>query len=356
MGYLLKQLSAKPGLYFNIAVLALGLIGTPFVVSAEWYHTSSGAFTQFLFLLGGIVLFYVFSRVHYEKWVRMDVFLYFFSLGLLALPIFWGHKRWIYLGPLSFQPYEFAKIGIVIFLASILTKARKEKTFWKTTLLPFLFLVPPVLILIRQPHFGACVVLLLTAGSMFWLSGIRLTHLLGAFFLSLLILALLLPLEEYRLRRLTSAYENDPLAGGYQKRQALIAIGSGGPFGKGFGNSVMKLGFLPEAHSDFLFAVVAEELGFALTLILFFLPFLLLLLSGFSICLSAPSPRASLIAGGLTCLLFIQSMINLSMVCLKFIPVTGIPLPFFTHGGSSLLSSFLTAGIISNIARTKGAQ
>jgi cell division protein FtsW len=340
-------------LYLEIGVLTLAVIGTMFVISAEWYYVNIQSFNQLLYLFLGVVLFYAVSLIPYEFWARLSFPLYLFSLFFLFLPIYLGSGRWIRIGSLSIQPYEFAKIAIVLFLASLLTRTRNSKGIWHTTLLPFIYTLFPVLILVRQPHFGACVILICTAFVMLYLAGIKFKHLFITFLLAFLLLALLFPLEGYRIKRLASAYGNDHLGTGYQKRQALIAIGSGGIFGKGLGKSTMKLGYLPEANSDFLFAVAAEEAGLIFTLLLFFLPLSLLLFSGFSISLSATNPLASLIAGGLTSLIAIQTLINLSMVSIKFVPVIGIPLPFFAHGGSSLISSFLSTGIIRSIAIQK---
>jgi cell division protein FtsW len=353
MGYLLRNIENKARLILDICVLTLSIVGTMFVISAEWYYVNLQSFNQLLFLFLGIALFYAVSLIPYNFWVRLSLPLYFFALVFLFLPIYLGGGRWIRIGSFSIQPYEFAKIAIVLFLASLLTRTRNSKSFWHTTCLPFICLFFPIVILIKQPHFGACVILICTAGAMLFLAGVKIRHLLATALISLLAIAILLPLQGYRIKRLASTYGGNELAEGYQKRQALIAIGSGGPFGKGFLRSAMKFGYLPEANSDFLFAVAAEETGLIFTLLLFFLPLCLLLLSGFSISLSATNSLASLIAGGLTSIIAIQTLLNLSMVSIKFVPVTGIPLPFFAHGGSSLISSFIATGIIRNIALQK---
>ena len=356
MGYILRNIGQKARLILDISVITLSFMGTIFVISAEWYYVNLQSFNQLLFLFLGLILFYAFSLIPYNFWARLSLALYFLSLPFLLLPIYFGGGRWIRLGHLSIQPYEFTKIAIVLFLAFLLTLTRNSKSSWRKTLLPFLFLIPPTLILVRQPHFGACFILISTAVVMLYLAGIKFKHLFITFLIAFLLLALLLPLEGYRIKRLASSYGNDHLGTGYQKRQALIAIGSGGPFGKGLGRGTMKLGYLPEASSDFLFAVEAEEMGLIFTLLLFFLPLCLFLLSGFSVSFSATNPLASLIAGGLTSLIAIQTLTNLSMVSIKFVPVIGIPLPFFAHGGSSLISSFIAAGIIRNIARQKEVE
>ncbi|MBC7329376.1 FtsW/RodA/SpoVE family cell cycle protein [bacterium] len=355
MGYLLRHIESRARLFLDIGVLALAFFGTVFVISAEWYYVYLKSFNQFLYLILGIILFYAVSSIPYSFWARISWLLYFFSLGFLLLPILFHGGRWIHIGSISIQPYEFAKIAIVLFLASFLRKANNSRNSWRSIILTLFFLSFPVAILIKQPHFGACVILILTAGVMLFLAGVKIRHLIITSLIALLALGMLLPLEGYRIKRLRSAYGGNELAEGYQKRQALIAIGSGGIFGKGFLGSVMKFGYLPEAHSDFLFAVTAEESGLFFSLLFFFCPFILLFLSGFSISFSSPNPLASLIAGGLTSIIAIQALLNLSMVSVKFVPVIGIPLPFFAHGGSSLISSFIATGIIRNIALQKEA-
>lgn len=356
MGYLLKHMENRAKLLLDIGVIALGFFGTVFVISAEWYYVYLKSLNQFLYFTFGVVLFYAISSISYGFWARIRWLLYLFSLGFLFLPILFHGGRWIHIGSISIQPYEFAKIAIVLFLASLLSERNNNKDSWRSIILTLLSLSFPIAILIMQPHFGACVILVCTAGVMLFLAGVKIRHLLITSLIALLVLGLLLPLKGYRIRRLHSAYGGNELAEGYQKRQALIAIGSGGPIGKGPIGSVMKFGYLPEAHSDFLFAIAAEESGLFFTFLFFFCPFILLLLSGFSISFSSPNPLASLIAGGLTSIIAIQALLNLSMVSVKFVPVIGIPLPFFAHGGSSLISSFIATGIIRNIALQKEAM
>lgn len=354
MSEVLKALSGKAKIGLALSTLWLAFWGTIFVASATWYPSDSYGFRQFLYLIVGLLFFLVTSAyISYPLLARLSSIIYIASLVFLLVSVIWGHRRWIHIGFLDVQPYEFSKIGIVIWLASLLANPRKSNSFWKTVALPLLTLLPAFVILICQPHFGACVLLGITALVMLYLAGVPIHQILLVTLAITILLVFLLPLESYRIQRITALLKEDPLGKDFQKNQALIAIGSGGPFGKGFGRSAMKFGFLPEAHTDFLFAIASEEMGFFWTCIVILIPFIIFLLFGCSISFSAPSPFAALLAGGLTSLFAIQAIINLSMVSIKWVPVTGLPLPFFTYGGSSLISSCIAAGILHSIAQSQ---
>lgn len=356
MSRLLRALESYSKLIIFASVVWLATLGTIFVISATEYLASWHHFLQFLFLGMGFLAFTLTASIDYAKLARYAWLLYPLALYLLLATLLWGHGRWLEVGPLHFQPYEFTKIIVVLLLASLLAKRGNLNNFYLSTFLPFLLILPPIFILICQPHFGACVIVFLTFFVMLILRGVRLSHLLWVGVIGILLLSLLLVLAPYRIQRLIGLFVEDPLGKDYHVNQSLIAIGSGGPWGKGIGNSVMKFGLLPEAHTDFLFAIIAEELGFVLTCILVLIPLGLFLLSCYAVSFSAPTLLGALVAGGLASLFAIQVLINLAMVSTKLVPVVGLPLPFFAYGGSSLISSCIAAGIVLNIARHKEAK
>lgn len=353
MSELLKALDKKAPYLVVSFVSWLGFWGAVFAINATEYLQSSRYWLQGGYLIAGIILFLFTVRIDYLSLARLYRLLYIFALVFLALPILIGHGRWLRVGFLQIQPYEFAKIAIVIFFASFISKRRNLNDFWHSTFLPLLTLLPPIILLILQPHFGACVLLFSTALVMLLLRGVNLLNIFKAVLIGAFLLSLLLILAPYRVERIMGLFQNDPQGKDYQKNQSIIAIGSGGPWGKGLGNSVMKFGFLPEAHNDFLFAVAAEELGFFFTCLIILLPFCLFLLACYAVSYSAPSSLGAIIAGGLATLFAVQALINLGMVSTHLVPVVGLPLPFFTYGGSSFLSSCISAGIIYNIAKSK---
>ncbi len=354
MSRLLRTIETKARFIISFCVIWLMVCGTIFVISSAKYPSGRSPFSQLVFLLVGLFAFLATSSINYEKLASYSWLLYFLALFLLIATIIRGRLRWIHIaGPFELQPYEFAKIAVVIFLATLLAKQRNLHNFGKTALFPLLALLPFIALLICQPHFGACVLLFTTFLVMLFLRGVKISHILCVLGIGLLLLSILLVSNPNRRQRITSLFENDPLGKSYQKNQALVAIGSGGPWGKGLGNSIMKLGFLPEAHTDFLFAIVAEELGFFLTCVFVLMPFGLFLLSSYIVSFSALSLLGVILGGGLASLFAIQFFINLTMVSTPYFPVVGLPLPFFAYGGSSLISSCLAAGILNNIARAR---
>lgn len=353
MRVLFKSLWTKSNLIFPLLVVWLAFSGTVFVISATQYLPNPHYFSQYLFFCIGLIFFWIGTRINYEKLARVSLIFYIVSLFLLFLTIVLGRLRWIKIGPFYLQPYEFAKIAIVMFLAQILANGENLNDFRKIVFILLLVLLPPITMLICQPHFGACVLLFATSLAMLILRGIKFIHLIRILIMGVILLAILLVLAPYRLDRFKDIFVHDPLGKDYQREQALKAIGSGGPFGKGIGNSVMKFGFLPDAHTDFLFAIIAEELGFFLTCAAVLLPLGCFILTCFAVSFSSLSPLGALLAGGLASLFAIQSIINLAMVSSHWVPVVGLPLPFFAYGGSSLVSSCLAAGIINNIARSE---
>lgn len=289
---------------------------------------------------------------------------FFFLLGtivLLALVFIpgiggesGGAHRWIYAGSFSFQPSELFKLAFILYMASWLASRSSfvKKGAFKQTFLPFAAVMATVsLFLVLQPDVSTLGVIAATGLIMYFLAGTPIWHTLVFAGFGFAALALLILTESYRLNRLLVFFNPslDPLGRGYQIKQALIAIGSGGLFGTGLGLSFQKFGVLPEPISDSIFAVFAEEAGFAGSV------FLILLFAAFAwrvfaIAKRAPDQFASLAASGIGVWIFLQAGVNIGAM-LGLVPLAGIPLPFISYGGSALFSELLALGILLNISK-----
>ena len=295
----------------------------------------------------------IISKIDYRRYKKYYNLAYFGSIVLLALVavpgLGWsagGATRWINLKFTTFQPSEIAKIALVIFYATYLTNNRdKLGNLWEGFFRPFLFLVPIIAILILvQSHLSATILIVLIVSIMMIMAGSKVKYFLtfgsaaasgGA--ILLYILAKVTEFGKYRIARLT-AFTNpwaDPTDTGYQIIQSLYAIGSGGVFGVGLGNSTQKYLYLPEPQNDFIFAVIAEELGFVGCIVVIAL-FAIFVWRGVLIAMKAPDMYGSLLATGITSIIGLQALINIAVVT-SSMPNTGMPLPFFSYGGTSLL-------------------
>jgi len=315
----------------------------------------------------GIIGFLFASFVHYRFWRKIAVPLLIVSLFLLLL-VFTrlgfshaGANRWLDIGPLSFQPAEFLKFTFIIYLAAWLS-SKKDKTFGRqknflSGYLPFLIVSGLVAFLIIMEHSTGTVAIILAAGLLvYFISGARLSFVLGTILVGLLGLILLISLSPYRLARIETYFKTflqpqavNSQAQGYQVNQALTAIGSGGMFGTGFGKSTIKFETLPEPLSDSIFVVIAEELGFIGTVFLVG-TFILLFIRGLNIAKNSPDQFAKLTAVGFTSIIAIQTFINIAAIS-GVIPLTGVPLPFISYGGTALAVFLTMAGVIGNISR-----
>ena len=314
---------------------------------------------QAVFVLAGYVTMFMVLASDYHRWTRMGGWILlatFAILGAMFIPGV-GHRaggalRWISFGGFSFQPAEFAKISCILYMTWALVRKGNNVTSFTYGLLP-MGLVAGMLagLLLLQPDFGNAVVLVLIAGILMFLAGCRLSYLLGVILWSLPVVWILIMGSEYRRNRMLSCLDPwaDPQNTSYQILQSFTAFYSGGLWGTGLGNSKEKLYYLPEVHTDFIGAVVGEELGF-IGLTLMVLCFLVLVLRGFRIAMRASDPTGFLLAAGCTSLLGLQAMLNL-FVIMGLAPTKGLPLPFISHGGSSLFVSLIACGLIQSVAR-----
>ncbi len=363
-------------------LIVLLLLGTGFIIFLSASQSLLGrtigadfitvALKQFAILLAGTILLLVFARIPYKKY-RAAAFWAFLLAIILNLLVFVPHigfgsggaRRWLNFGFTTFQPSEFLKLAFVFYLAYWLSQEKEKIQTWKQGILPYLVITGiPAMILMMEPDTGSFMVLFFASLAMLLGSGARWRHifllfgaaLAGIWFLAMASQASLLPRPvadkfTYLGHRFETFFhpENDIQGKSYQINQSLIAIGSGGLSGRGFGQSVQKFNYLPEAIGDSIFAVLGEEFGLigASTLVILFMLFALW---GLKISSRLADPFGRLLALGIVILITAQSFINIASM-LGLIPLTGVPLIFVSQGGSALLIALLEVGIVLNISK-----
>jgi len=324
-------------------------------------------------LFGGLCFFLPLRIL--KKWSPIALMVILLMMGMVFLPkiglSLGGASRWVNLGLISFQPSEFLKIGFVIYLAAwISNREFKSSSFSKTKftlrtftsffektgvvrlLIPFLIIIGMVsLLLIFQPDISTLGIIILTAILMYFAANTRLSHTIFLILAGIAALIGLITIASYRLNRLLTFLKMgmDPMGMGYQINQALIAIGSGRIWGRGMGMGIQKYGFLPQSISDSIFAVFAEETGFIGSLFLITL-FLVFARQGFKISKKASNKFFQILALGITSWIVIQGFVNIGSIA-GILPLTGIPLPFISYGGSHLIAELMGVGILLNISR-----
>ena len=327
---------------------------------------------QAIFAVIGLGVMYFFSRFDYRIFKKLYWPVYWASVGILLLVLIPGlgisangATRWITLGFTQFQPSELTKVGMIIFYAGYLSDHKKElRDFKKGFLKPLAFLLPPVAIAyVIQNHLSVCLVMGSITVVMMIMAGCRMSHFIfsglvggglggGALALYLLSKGQSAGSESFRLGRILSFMDPwaDPTGTGWQAIQSLYAIGSGGIFGVGLGASKQKYLYIPEPQNDFIFSILAEELGFVGCTVVIIL-FALFIWRGILIAMKAPDMFSSLLATGITTLVMVQVVINIGVVT-NSIPNTGMPLPFFRAGGTALTILLGRCGILLNISRS----
>lgn len=294
----------------------------------------------------------------YERWRKMILIV---SLLLLVLVLTTGSvynysQRWISFGEFTIQPSEIVKIGLIIYLAAIFSRKQKYIEDFKRAVLPPLIIIVVVFFLVaKQPDLGTAMIILGVSGVMIICSGMKAKHLYSLIGLcivaiSLIVTALPVLLTEEQFSRITGAYDpfSDPKDSGHQLIQSYVAIASGGVLGRGLGNSIQKYGFLPEPYTDFIMAIIVEELGlFGTIFVIGLLGFIVF--KGFMIGIRCRDTFGSLLAIGIASLIAIQTFVNLGAIS-GLLPITGAPLPFISYGGSFLVLLMLSMGILVNIS------
>lgn len=355
-----------------ILLLSLGLI---MVLSASsptsLAETGDDSYSYFrkqaIFAVVGVIAMLFISKIDYRFWKKFYKIAYWVSIILLLMVLIpgigvssGGASRWIKILGVQFQPSELAKIGLIIFYASYLTDHKDElKGFYTGFIKPFLYLVPVILILILiQDHLSATIIIVAVVGIMMLMAGSRLKYFLTAGTAAgvagaagLYLMAKFTSKGAFRLARITSFLNPwaDKQGDGWQVIQSLYAIGSGGLFGVGLGQSKQKYLYISEPHTDFIFAVLAEELGFVGCAVVIAL-FCVFIWRGVLTAMKAPDMFGSLVAIGITSLIGLQAIINIAVVT-SSMPVTGMPLPFFSYGVTSLLILLCSVGVLLNISR-----
>lgn len=357
--------SPDPILLFALsAIVVFGLImlsSASLVVGHQQYN-DSGYFVkrQLVSVLIGLLVFAAAVRIDYRVWRRFAFVMLLASLAaLLAVFLpgvgleYQGARRWISLGPLFFQPSEIVKLTFLIYLAQWLEQRGRKIHDRAYGLWPFLAMLGAIIFLVSmQPDIGTMSVIMLIALASYFVAGAPWRDLGLIALLAAGAFAYLVKSAPYRASRFLVFLnpQLDPQGVGYHINQALLTIGSGGLFGVGFGHSVQKFNYLPEVAGDSIFAVIAEELGFVVVLGLLAL-FFLFLLRGYRIARHAPDEFGKILAAGITTWFGFQALINMAALS-GVLPLTGIPLPFISYGGSALIASFAAVGILANISRS----
>jgi cell division protein FtsW len=306
----------------------------------------------------GVGALLVVMHVDYHEYRRPELIwplIGFVTVGLVAVFLFKpmnGTQRWLALGPASLQPAELAKLAAILFAAALLERRMHRVNELQYAIAPiaFLALVFGGLIL-REPDFGTAIVLVLVVAAIAFAAGLHYRYLAIAAVASLPGLAALVIFWPYRMKRMMTFLDpwKDAMGAGYQTVQSLIAIGSGGWFGKGLMGGLQKLFYIPEPHTDFIFAVIGEELGLIGTTVILAC-FVVIGWRGLRVAVLAPDRFGALLALGLTMMVTLQALVNISVV-LALLPNKGIPLPFVSNGGSSLLINLIGMGILLNISQ-----
>lgn len=315
---------------------------------------------QLLFgVIPGLVILYIVQKINYNFWKKISFPLFIISLIFLVLvfiPGFgsriYGASRWLKLGPFSFQPSEMLKLSIILYLAAWLeSRAEKVKDFYEG-LMPFASVVGLVsFLLIKQPDIGTLGIIIAISISIFFVSGATFRHMSMIGISGIAALAILVKMESYRMSRFLVFMhpELDPRGIGYQINQALLAIGSGGFFGVGLGHSLQKFNYLPEPVGDSIFAIIGEELGFVGCIVLVAL-FVYLAILGLRIAKNAPDRFSKLTVVGIITWIIFQAFVNMAAIS-GIMPLTGVPLPFISYGGTSVIFLLIGAGILLNISK-----
>ncbi|MDQ3814033.1 MAG: rod shape-determining protein RodA [Armatimonadota bacterium] len=318
---------------------------------------------QAIWIVIGLTLLALVALSDYQWLMHLQFWIYISYLGLLAAvlvlpshfaPIINGAKSWIHFGPFVLQPAEFGKFAVLVTLAAFLCRRQERIREFSTVVWSFLYLTPAILLILKQPDFGTTLAILSIWFGMLFFGGARLRHLALVLLAGATLFGLAWKtgkLKQHQKERLAVFLNTDTDSRGaaYQVNQSQIAIGSGQITGQGWGKGMQnRAGYVPEKSTDFIFAVVAEELGFvgAATLIL---AYLFLLFRSATIAMTNENYFGALIAGGFTTLLAFHTIINLGMT-MRVMPITGVPLPFFSYGGSSYVAFSLSIGLLQSIA------
>jgi len=338
--------------------VVLSVMGLLLIYSLTWPEENLFV-RQIIFLVMGVGVFFGAQLFDGHFWRNASIILYVATLLLLIGLLLFGEatrgaRGWIDLGPISFQTAEFAKIAVVLFLATTLEKMHFDLAHVRHLIFAVLLVVVPVGLILLQPDFGSAFIVAAIGSVMILFTGLDKTKLLASLFALVLIATIgwfgvLQPYQQQRVLTFMNP-QVDPLGAGYNVRQAVVAIGSGGFWGRGLGlGTQSQLNFLPEQETDFIFASLAEELGFVGAFGVLFL-YVLLLWAMYAAIQMTSDLFANFLLLGVFTMFLVQAMINIGMN-MGLMPVTGVPLPLVSYGGSSLLVSYFALGLVQNTRR-----
>ncbi|WP_407690923.1 FtsW/RodA/SpoVE family cell cycle protein [Ruminococcus turbiniformis] len=313
-----------------------------------FYYLKKQGFATLLGLLGMMFV----AGIDYRRWSVLAVPGYLTAIALsVAVMLFGdeynGSKRWLSLGPVSFQPSEFAKVAVILFLACLVSRYAGKIGKFKYLVLMMLPVLP-IVALVGASNLSTAIIILGIAVVLVFVASPKYSQFIWMGSAGVAFMAIFLAMESYRLERIAIWRNPENYEKGYQTLQGLYAIGSGGLFGRGLGNSVQKLGFVPEAQNDMIFSIICEELGLVGAGIIILL-FLLLIWRLFVIATRAPDLKGALIASGAMAHMMIQVILNIAVVT-NTIPNTGITLPFISYGGTSILFLLLEMGLVLSVS------
>ena len=360
--------SARRGLLAVTAILvALGvvMVYSSSAIYAQEIYGDAGYFLKrhLVYLVIGVAAFFGALSIEegrIRQWAKPLMAIVLLMLAAVLIPGI-GHRvsgarRWFKLGPVSFQPSELAQLAVILYMADVLTRKRSLlQDFFKGVLPALVVLGLTVGLIVIEPDLGTSVATAVVAILLLFVAEVRWQILLPMFLSAVPAIVVLVLTKPYRMRRIV-AYLNpwaDPEGSGFQLIQSLVALGSGGLFGVGLGESRQKLFYLPAAHTDFIFSVIGEELGFVGATVVLIL-FGVLCWYGIRLALGAPDPFGMMVALGIILLLALETLVHVG-VATGAIPTKGLPLPFISYGGSSLIANLVSIGVLLNVVRPRKA-
>ena len=349
-----------------ILIIIIGLFGILMVYSsssiwAEYKYLDKYRFLklQSLFFIIGLIFMFLVSKINYHIYYFKSNILLFITFILLVLVLIPGigqvrngSRSWFGIGSFGIQPSEFVKLSLIIFVSKYLTNNEKEIKSIKKGVMPILFITLIIFLFIMlEPDLGSGVIILVSVIGLLFISGVKLSFFVKIIILGITGLSGLIIAAPYRIKRITAFINpwNDPLGTGFQAIQSMYAIGPGGLFGLGLFNSIQKHFYLPEPQTDFIFSIISEEFGI-LGIVIISIIFILIIFRCICISLNCNDLFGKYLAFGITFQLSFQILLNLAVVT-SLVPVTGVTLPFLSYGGSSLLITMISMGIILNISR-----
>ncbi|MBU1164063.1 putative lipid II flippase FtsW [Patescibacteria group bacterium] len=366
-----KTLLDPPPDYFILGIIGFiilfGLVVLSSASSVISYQKYSSTYYLLIHqitvgVLPGLVLFYILYRVDYHFWKKWSLLILGGNILLLValfvpgLAASYGYaKSWLSIGGFSLQPSEIIKLTLTIYLAAWFSiKTKQDLQHFRISFVPFVVLLGVVLgLVVLQPDVGTASIIVVIALTIFFVAGAKILHLIFFGGMGAALLTLLIFQAPYRFNRLLVFLHpgTDPEGIGYHLNQAILAVGSGGWLGRGFGKSIQKFSYLPEVTGDSIFAIIGEEIGFIFSALLIVL-FIILMIKGFKLASNAPDNFGKYLVVGIITWIIFQSFINIAAM-IGLAPLTGVPLPFISYGGTSLMTLFAAAGLLANVSRQR---